>query len=146
MTPVQQDAREEVGGRAVGRAQPLRLERAPHLALGARPRGGRSRLERHQRVAAVQGLFRRGAVRAARRIYGDPRFTQLRPNLEEFREIYTEMLAERDDRIAGGLLPLRSVRYLRPAKLYYRYVEEQLAEVERMLALLDARNAVGTAP
>jgi hypothetical protein len=56
------------------------------------------------------------------------------------------MLAERDERIAGGLLPLRSVRYLRPTKLYYRYVEEQLAEVERMLAFLDARDAEGAAP
>jgi hypothetical protein len=98
------------------------------------------------RIMLLQGLFRRGAVRTARRIYGDPRFTQLRPNLEYFRGIYTGMLAARDERIAGGLLPLRSVRYLRPTKLYYRYVEEQLAEVERMLAFLDARDAEGAAP
>ena len=100
----------------------------------------------HARILLIQGLFRRGAVRTARHIYGDPRFTQLRPNLEHFRGIYTEMLAERDERIAGGLLPLRSVRYLRPTKLYYRYVEEQLADVERMLAFLDARDAQAAAP
>lgn len=93
------------------------------------------------RIMLLQRFFRRGAARTARRIYEDPRFTQLRPNLEYFRGIYLGMLAERDERIAGGLLPLRSVRYLRPTKLYYRYVEEQLADVERMLAFLDARAA-----
>lgn len=98
------------------------------------------------RIMLLQSLFRRGAVDAARRIYGDPRFTQLRPNLEHFRGIYTGMLEQRDERIAGGLLPLRSVRYLRTTKLYYRYVEEQLAEVERMLAVLDARDAEAATP
>ena len=100
----------------------------------------------HARILLLQGLFRRNAIRTARRIYADPRFTQLRPNLEEFRGIYVAMLEERDKRIAGGLLPLRSVRYLRPTKLYYRYVAEQLAEVDRMLAFLDGRAPAATAP
>jgi hypothetical protein len=98
------------------------------------------------RIMLLQGPFRRGAVRTARRIYGDSRFTQLRPNLEHFREIYSGLLAKRDEVIAGGVLPLRSVRYLRPTRRYYRYVEEQLAEVERMLAFLDARDAEAAAP
>jgi hypothetical protein len=100
----------------------------------------------HARILLIQGLFRRGAVRTARRIYGDPRFTQLRSNLEYFRGIYAGMVAEREERIAGGLLPLRSVRYLRPARVYYRYAEEQLADVERMLAFLDARDAEAAMP
>lgn len=99
----------------------------------------------HARILLLQGIFRRGAVRTARRIYGDPRFTQLRPNLEYFRDIYSGMLAKRDKIIAGGVLPLRSVRYLRPTRRYYRYVEEQLAEVDRMLAFLDARDAKAAA-
>ena len=98
----------------------------------------------HARILLLQGPFRRGAVRSARRIYRDPRFTQLRPNLEYFREVYSEMLAKRDEIIAGGVLPLRSVRYLRPTRRYYHYVEEQLAEVERMLAFLDAQGAVAS--
>lgn len=100
----------------------------------------------HARIMLLQGPFRRGGVRTARRLYGDARFTRLRPNLEYFRGIYAGMLAERDNIIAGGLLPLRSIRYLRPTKHYYRYVEEQLAEVERMLAFLDARDAEAAAP
>jgi hypothetical protein len=96
----------------------------------------------HARILLLQDPFRRAAVHTARRLYLDPRFTQLRPNLEHFREIYAGMLAQRDEIIAGGLLPLRNrIRHLRPTKYYYRYVEEQLAEVERMLADLDARGA-----
>jgi hypothetical protein len=91
----------------------------------------------HARILLLQGPFRRGAVRTARRIYEDPRFTQLRPNLEYFREIYSALLEKRDKIIAGGVLPLRSVRYLRPTRRYYHYIEEQRAEVERMLAFLD---------
>ena len=69
----------------------------------------------------------------------DPRFTQLEPNLRHFREVYAEILTDRDKLIAGGFLPLRSMRYLRPTKRYFRYVERQLAEVDSMLdQLVDA--------
>lgn len=74
-----------------------------------------------------------GASRTARRLAADPRFTELRANLEHFRGVYGEILARRDEIIAGGFLPFRSVRYLRPTRRYYEYVEAQLAEVEAML-------------
>ena len=93
------------------------------------------------RIMLLQGPFRRGGVGTAQRLYRDPRFTQLRPNLEHFRAVYSRVLAKRGETIAGGVLPLRSVRYLRPTKLYYHYVEEQLAEVERMLAFLSSASA-----
>ena len=93
----------------------------------------------------LQGLFRRGAVRNARRIYGDPRFTQLRPNLEYFREIYAGLLEKRDERIAGG--PAAASQRPLPAtdEALLPYAEEQLAEVERMLAVLDAGDAEAAA-
>jgi len=74
----------------------------------------------------------------------DPRFTQLEPNLRHFREVYSEILKDRDKLIAGGFLPLRSMRYLRPTKRYFGYVERQLAEVNGMLGQLADTEAPGS--
>jgi hypothetical protein len=63
----------------------------------------------------------------------DPRFTDLQTNLEHFRGVYEAILARGEDLIAGGFLPLRGIRYLRPTRRYYGYVEAQLEEVNLML-------------
>jgi hypothetical protein len=97
--------------------------------------------ETQARILVLQGPLSRRAGRTGRRLAEDPRFNALRPNLEHFREVYAQILRERDELIAGGFLPLRSVRYLRPTKRYYGYVERQLAEVEAMLAQLEGAGA-----
>jgi hypothetical protein len=78
-----------------------------------------------------------GVSRNHRRLEADSRFTSLRANLGHFQEVYGDILRERDEIIAGGFLPLRSIRYLRVSKRYYGYVEDQLGEVEEMLAWLE---------
>ena len=98
------------------------------------------------RTLVLQQPLSLRATRAARRLAQDPRHTELRPNLEHFRDVYAGILEERDDTLAGGFLPLRSVRYLRPAKRYYGYVEDQLTAVEAMLAELDARETPHATP
>ena len=91
------------------------------------------------RLFVLENLLTSSVSRKVDALAEDPRFTQLEPNLRHFREVYSEILTDRDKLIAGGFLPLRSMRYLRPTKRYFGYVERQLAEVDAMLAeLLDA--------
>lgn len=85
------------------------------------------------RILVLESPFSFGATRKFNRILFDPRFTELRPNLEYFRGVYADILAEGNEIIAGGFLPLRSLRYLRVTKRYFQYVEAQLAEVDAML-------------
>ena len=89
------------------------------------------------RILVLQSpLFSRVTRRFNRMVY-DPRFTDLRANLAYFHVVYGEILQKRDEIIAGGFLPLRSIRYLRFSRRYFEYVEAQRAEVEAMLARLD---------
>lgn len=92
----------------------------------------------HSRILVLEGPFSTRTTRTFDRLADDPRFTGLRANLEHFREVYRAILEERDEIIAGGFLPLRSVRYLRVTKRYYGYVEDRLADVEAMLKRLEA--------
>jgi hypothetical protein len=89
------------------------------------------------RILVLEGPFSTRVTRTFDRLATDPRFTDIRANLEHFREVYGAILLERDEIIAGGLLPLRSLRYLRFSKRYFDYAEERLAEVEAMLARLE---------
>ncbi|MEN8184253.1 MAG: hypothetical protein ABFS46_17140, partial [Myxococcota bacterium] len=93
------------------------------------------------RIFVLQSPFSGGVTRSFERLESDPRFTDLRANLQHFRGVHADILTERDEIIAGGFLPLRSVRYLRVSKRYFGYVEEQLAQVEEMLSRLDAMGA-----
>ncbi len=93
------------------------------------------------RIFILENPLTLGVRGKATRLINDPRFTDLRTNLEHFREVYEEILEERDETIAGGFLPLRSVRYLRVTKRYFEYLDEQLAEVNRVLARMDAAEA-----
>jgi hypothetical protein len=93
------------------------------------------------RILILEGPFSGGVTRRYRRLRNDPRFTDLRENLLYFRSVYAEILTERDEIIAGGLLPFRSIRYLRFTKRYFEYVAAQLAEVERMIERLESERA-----
>jgi len=86
------------------------------------------------RILVLQSPLSFGATRKFDRILFDPRFTELHANLEHFRDVYAEILTEGEEIIAGGFLPLRSLRYLRFTKRYFEYVERQRDEVESMLA------------
>ncbi len=90
------------------------------------------------RILVLQNPLSSGMTRKFVRLVDDPRFTDVRANLEYVREVYGEILQERDEIIAGGFLPLRSLRYLRFTKRYFGYVEAQRTEVEAMLTRLDA--------
>ncbi len=79
-------------------------------------------------------------------IQPDPIYDEFFPNdvelcaVSQYRSLaYGEggILLERDEIIADGFLPLRSLRYLRFSKRYFDYAEARLAEVEAMLARLD---------
>jgi hypothetical protein len=86
------------------------------------------------RILVLQSPFSYGATRKFNRLLFDPRFTQLRPNLEYFRGVYAGVLAQGEELIAGGFLPLRSIRYLRFTKRYFEYVAAQSVEIDAMLA------------
>ena len=88
------------------------------------------------RILILESPFSFGATRTFNKIVYDPRFTRLGPNLEYFRGVYEALLAEGEELIAGGFLPLRSLRYLRFTKRYFEYVEAQRNEVDAMLARL----------
>jgi hypothetical protein len=85
------------------------------------------------RILVLEGPLSSRVTRRINRLVRDPRFTDLDANLEYFRGVYGDILTERDEIIAGGFLPLRSIRYLRVSKRYYEYVQAQLDEVEWML-------------
>jgi hypothetical protein len=85
------------------------------------------------RILILESPLSFGATRKFDRILFDPRFTDLHANLEHFRDVYAEILTEGEEIIAGGFLPLRSLRYLRFTKRYFQYIEAQLADVDAML-------------
>ncbi|MGI9432678.1 MAG: hypothetical protein ACR2PQ_10710 [Myxococcota bacterium] len=87
----------------------------------------------HGRILILESPFSYGATRKFNRILFDPRYTELRPNLEYFRDVYAGLLAEGEALIAGGFLPLRSLRYLRFTKRYFEYVAAQSGEIDAML-------------
>jgi hypothetical protein len=91
------------------------------------------------RLLVLEGPFGGQVTRRYERLVEDARFTDLTKNLEHFQQVYGDILAQGEKLIAGGLLPLRSMRYLRPTKRYFGYVESQLAEVEDMLGRLEGR-------
>jgi hypothetical protein len=95
------------------------------------------------RILVLEGPFSHRVTRRINRLVADPRFTDLEANLEYFREVYGDILLERDEIIAGGFLPLRSVRYLRASKRYFGYVAAQLDEVEWMLERVESASATG---
>ena len=70
--------------------------------------------------------------RLADRLMNDARFHQLDANLLHYEELYSSILAERDD---SGWWP-RSDAYHDARRRYYEYVESQLAEVRSMLERL----------
>jgi hypothetical protein len=98
------------------------------------------------RLLVAENPITRGVTRDAETLLGDARFTRLEPNLRYLRDVYRDILANRDERIAGGFLPFRSERYLRPAKRWYEYVEAQLTEVEAMLRSLGVPDRAAAAP
>ena len=67
----------------------------------------------------------------------DARFVELEANLRLFRARYESILAHRDD--SNGWWSLGVEDYLEACEHYYRYIEEQKAEVDQMLELMAER-------
>ncbi len=89
------------------------------------------------RLMVVQSPFFRDVTRKAQRQLYDARFVELEPNLRLFRARYELILANRDDSV--GWWSRGDEDYLEARERYYRYVEVQKAEVDRMLAVLRER-------
>ena len=86
------------------------------------------------RLMIVQSPFLRSVTKKADRLLYDARFVELEANLRLFRARYEFILAHRDE--STGWWSRGDEDYLEARDHYYRYVEGQKAEVDRMLALL----------
>ncbi len=93
------------------------------------------------RKFVLEGPLRRGTTRRVRELFSDPRYVELEANLEHFRAVYEEILAER--RQAETASALRGDRRRTVRRRYDRYIEEQLSDVVQKLEKLRARGAQG---
>ncbi|HTY18501.1 MAG TPA: hypothetical protein VMH82_12310 [Myxococcota bacterium] len=83
------------------------------------------------RLLIFQGPVTVRTTRQLLAMLDDPRFTDLAPNLEHFREVYAEILSKRDAQ-DDVLAPLRGDRYRRVRRRYFSVIEAALRDVEKM--------------
>ena len=96
------------------------------------------------RLFTLQSPFRMGKTEHAIELLSDDRFVKLDANLRYFRDKYEAILAKYDD-LRDGLVSVRGTPYRRIARLHYKYIKAQRAEVETMLnRLLVPESASGT--
>ena len=85
-----------------------------------------------------------GKTEHAIELLSDDRFVKLDANLRYFRDKYDAILAKYDD-LHDRLVSVRGTPYRRIARLHYKYIKAQRAEVETMLnRLLVPESASGT--
>lgn len=89
------------------------------------------------RILLFQPLLLRPQSRTAERLLGDIRFIDLSTNLLHFELLYQRLL---NDRETGGWY---TPSYGRAREAYHAYLEEQLADVRRLLARLTPRELSG---
>ena len=84
------------------------------------------------RLLVFQGAVTLRTTRRLLKLLDDPRFTELDANLRHFRQVYGEILADRERQEAKT--ELRGDRYRRVRRRYYSVIEKELRDVERMQA------------
>jgi hypothetical protein len=92
----------------------------------------------HYNLFILQSPFLEGKTRKARRMFDDPRYTQIEANLRHFDAVYAAILADKPEPLetaaATGSLSERERMRIR----YFEYIQAQYDETQEMLRRIGA--------
>jgi hypothetical protein len=86
------------------------------------------------KMLVLEGPLSRSKTRKLDRMIADPRYTDLKSNLEWFRERYESILAQRPE---GWNVAPEGDEFRQFRRKYYGYIEAQLADVRKRLLILE---------